>query len=123
MDYNVFKLLISVFGIVFTLVIITYYNFAIYRLRFKFVGVIRQFFSNLFVINFFLSWLMYGFYFLVILENSFGLGIWNRYIESWFVPMTVIFVVAAMVFGLHLLDETEHIARDYAFPVSPAEKK
>lgn len=123
MDYSLFKLLVSIFGLIFTFVIITYYNMELYRIRFKFVGVIRQFFSNLFVITFFLSWLMYGFYIIVILENSFGLAVWNKYFEFWFVPLTVIFVVAAMVFGLRLIDETEVIARDYAFPVNYTENE
>ncbi|MCK4555197.1 MAG: hypothetical protein KAT83_01190 [Candidatus Aenigmarchaeota archaeon] len=112
MDYAVFKLLISIFGLIFTFVVMTYFNIELYRAKERFYGTMRHIFSNLFVIVFLLSWLMFGFYIIVIFENSFGIYLWNKYFGFWFVPLTVILVVISLVYGIRLLDELEVLSRE-----------
>ena len=112
MDYAVFKLLISIFGLIFTFVVMTYFNIELYRAKERFFGTMRQIFSNLFIIILLLSWLMYGFYIIVIFENSFGIYLWNKYFGFWFVPLTVVLVVISLVYGIRLLDGLEALSRE-----------
>ena len=115
MDYAVFKLLISIFGLIFTFVVMTYFNIELYRAKERFFGPMRHIFSNLFVIIFLLSWLMYGFYLMVIFENSFGISMWNKYFGFWFVPMTIILVVTSVVYGIRFLDDLEALSKEDSY--------